>query len=357
MNLRSQSPRGVARWRVSSEGRQPAWGTDRATPADQGIGQGQSVKKTPPPGAHRESGPTGVTCSAPSTTCGSPPHAPLELQASPRSTPGRRVRFPWILYFSCFGYSDSELGSFRSTLSSPSAIAQEARDEHRPPSGVFSTIRRSGGQSYTCGCDWSLLWAVACLVAFSAGQRVMGNPIPWPPPANMPLEDMHVQIIDMGGDLYAVFAGEFTFTYIPAEVTSMLFRCHRTQCSSRSGRTEHHWTGGGAPNGIRPCCLRCPPFPMIQWNGRSPLSDASSRSRTSISLIRRPMSSSSSTPTARAKYFETYEKTTTAHFDINYPECHSVKSVFWDYTPYAYQLTTTISPSRSSRCSGPSSTT
>ncbi len=49
------------------------------------------------------------------------------------------------------------------------------------------------------------------------------NPIPIPLPANMPLEQMYVEIQRDGNDLHAVFTGDFTFTYIPNDVIAMLF--------------------------------------------------------------------------------------------------------------------------------------
>jgi len=56
--------------------------------------------------------------------------------------------------------------------------------------------------------------AVSVMAAFSPCVRA--NPIPWPPPAAMPVEEMTVVILQTDEGLDAAFTGEFTFTYIPS---------------------------------------------------------------------------------------------------------------------------------------------
>ena len=65
--------------------------------------------------------------------------------------------------------------------------------------------------------------AITLIISFGLTMTVLANPIPWPPPASMPLEDMKVQIQAMEDSLHAQFSGDFTFDYIPNEVYLMLF--------------------------------------------------------------------------------------------------------------------------------------
>lgn len=49
---------------------------------------------------------------------------------------------------------------------------------------------------------------------------VQANPIPIPVPASMPLEEMTISI---GEDKKVNFTGDFTFDFIPADVTKMQY--------------------------------------------------------------------------------------------------------------------------------------
>jgi len=66
------------------------------------------------------------------------------------------------------------------------------------------------------------LFAILSIILVAAS-LALTNPIPWPLPASMPLEDMKVEIKPANAGLGAAFTGEFTFTHIPRDVYSMLF--------------------------------------------------------------------------------------------------------------------------------------
>jgi len=64
---------------------------------------------------------------------------------------------------------------------------------------------------------------ITFVALFCLSVTALANPIPMPPPASMPLEDMKIQIQTVEGSLYAQFSGDFTFDYIPNEVNLMMF--------------------------------------------------------------------------------------------------------------------------------------
>jgi len=183
-----------------------------------------------------------------------------------------------------------------------------------------------------------MLWLAAGLVLGLGGQQVQANPIPWPPPAEMPLEEMQVQIVQGPAGPYAYFSGEFTFTYIPADVTRMLFPVPPNALNIRvwqDGEAEEWvWSEEQYPTVL----TEWPTIPMVEWEGSFPTGGCVLRVEYEHSLIQRPGEFIFFYANGTGKYFDTYEKTTSAYFDIQYPECHAVGSVYWDDIPYAYQV-------------------
>ncbi len=164
------------------------------------------------------------------------------------------------------------------------------------------------------------------------------NPIPWPPPASMPLEQMYVEIQRDGNDLHAVFTGDFTFTYIPNDVIAMLFPVppDANNIGVWQDNVELAWTWSSEEY---PTILpEMPTIPMIEWQGPFPLNGAVFRVDYEHDLIERPNEFIFFYALGTGKYFPTYEKTTTAHFDILLPVGFTVAGVWLDDVPHAYQV-------------------
>ncbi|MHC4742515.1 MAG: FG-GAP repeat domain-containing protein [Planctomycetota bacterium] len=164
------------------------------------------------------------------------------------------------------------------------------------------------------------------------------NPIPWPPPASMPLEDMHIEIGPAGDGLGAVFTGDFTFTYIPNDVLSMLFPVPPDANNIRVWQdgVELPWTWSSERY---PTVLpEMPTIPMVEWLGPFPEAGAVFRVDYEHSLIKRPGESIFFYAVGTGKYFSTYEKTTTAYFDILLPRGYKVNNLWLDDVPHSYQV-------------------
>ena len=166
----------------------------------------------------------------------------------------------------------------------------------------------------------------------------LGNPIPWPPPASMPLEDMHIEIKPSGDGLHAVFTGDYTFTYIPKDVESMLFPVPPDANNIRVWQdgVELTWTWSSEKY---PTILpEIPTIPMIEWQGPFPESGAVFTVDYEHDLIKRPAEFIFFYALGTGKYFPTYEKTTTAYFDILLPAGFKVAGVWLDETPHEYEV-------------------
>jgi hypothetical protein len=154
----------------------------------------------------------------------------------------------------------------------------------------------------------------------------------------MPLEDMHVQILPHGDGLRATFTGDFTFTYIPEDVTSMLFPVPPDACNIGAWQDgmELSWSWS---NEEYPTILpEIPTIPMIEWQGPFPVSGAVFRVDYEHSLIERPEEFIFFYALGTGKYFPTYDKTTTAYFDILLPAGFCVAGVWLDETPHEYEV-------------------
>jgi hypothetical protein len=165
------------------------------------------------------------------------------------------------------------------------------------------------------------------------------NPIPWPPPASMPLEDLNVQISPEGSGLHAVFEGQFTFSYIPQDVTLMRFPVPPDANGIHTQRDDvalaWTWSGEQYPT-VLP---EMPTIPMIEWQGPFPQDGAVFRVEYEHELVNRPEEFVFFYALGTGKYFPTYDKTTTANFDILLPPGYDVEGVWLDDTPHEYEVT------------------
>ncbi len=179
------------------------------------------------------------------------------------------------------------------------------------------------------------------LVSFilATAASVLANPIPIPLPANMPLEEMRVVISAAPtGTLEADFSGDFTFTYIPQDVNSMLFPVPPDANNIRvwQDKVELPWTWS---NGLYPTVLpEWPMIPMFGWLGPFPVNGAVFRVEYKHNLIKRPDEFIFFYALGTGKYFPTYEKITTAYFDILLPKGFEVAGVWLDNAQHTYQI-------------------
>ena len=171
-----------------------------------------------------------------------------------------------------------------------------------------------------------------------AVEPAAANPIPLPLPASMPLENMHIHIKPSADGLDAVFTGEFTFTHIPEDVNSMLFPVPPDANNIRvdANNVELTWTWSSEEY---PTVLpEMPTIPMIEWQGPFPTGGAVFGVDYEHDLIKRPNEFIFFYAVGTGKYFRTYEKTTTAYFDILLPPGFEVADVWLDDTPHEYKL-------------------
>jgi len=154
----------------------------------------------------------------------------------------------------------------------------------------------------------------------------------------MPLEEMAVDIKPCREGLGAVFTGEFTFTYIPEDVNSMLFPVPPDASNVRvwqdNAELAWGWSGEKYPT-ILP---EMPEIPMIHWRGPFPTDGAVFRVDYEHDLIERMTEFVFFYAVGTGKYFPTYDKTTTANFDILLPADFRVAGVWLDDAPHEYEL-------------------
>ncbi len=181
--------------------------------------------------------------------------------------------------------------------------------------------------------------AIVILAAILAAATIVSaNPIPVPPPANMPLEEMYIEIQPDGNGLYATVTGDFTFVSIPKDVNSMLFPvppdANNIRVREDSNELPWTWSSEEYPT-ILP---EMPNIPMIEWQGPFHPNGSVFSVYYEHDLIERPNDFIFFYALGTGKYFPTYEKTTTAHIDILLPVGYTVQGVFLDDVPHAYQL-------------------
>jgi hypothetical protein len=182
--------------------------------------------------------------------------------------------------------------------------------------------------------------ALVFVAALTLPVPALANPIPVPTPANMPLEEMRVEIGAIGGHLHAQFSGDFTFEYIPSEIASMLFPVPSDAMNIRVEQDDLEilwtWSMETYPT-ILP---EMSATPMIEWQGPFPTDGAVFTVEYEHDLIERPGEKVFFYAVGTGKYFPTYEKTTTAYFDIEFPSSYEVGGVWLDYQAHDYEVET-----------------
>ena len=103
---------------------------------------------------------------------------------------------------------------------------------------------------------------IVAALTFSSAHAA--NPIPVPRPANMPYEDMTVIIGRTASGLHAAFDGNYTFTYIPADVTAMLFP---VPSDAQGIGVDSPWVWRWSTDLYPTVLPEEPNLPMIAWDG------------------------------------------------------------------------------------------
>ncbi len=157
------------------------------------------------------------------------------------------------------------------------------------------------------------------------------NPIPIPIPASMPLEEMNITI---GEDRQVNFSGDFTFDFIPTDVTKMQFPLppqnpSNVEVFQNSVSLPWNFSSESYPT-ILP---EYPTLPMFEWMGPFPENGAVFTVNYDHELFKRGNDWIFFYSLGTGKYFPTYDKVTTAIFEIELPSNLIVKQILLDDTP------------------------
>ena len=203
---------------------------------------------------------------------------------------------------------------------------------------------------------WIILVAAMAVLATAEA-----NPIPWPPPASMPLEDMYSTLdeIDAGG-LRENFLGDYYFSSIPETVSLMKYPVPPASdgISVEMGKLSPEWVftpsilpfihefqvGLGQQQWYYifesyPTVLpEWPGIPMIAWDGPFP-QKALLRVKYQHNLLQRGRDYVYFYALGTGKYFQTYQKEAISFLDISMPPSYNMHRLFLDNTPHAFAVT------------------
>jgi hypothetical protein len=160
---------------------------------------------------------------------------------------------------------------------------------------------------------------------------LQANPIPVPTPASMPLEEMTVTI---DAARHVSFSGDFTFDSIPTTVAEMLFPLPPVNASNVTVRQDGVSLLWSPSSDTYPTVL--PEYPllsMFEWVGPFPAGGAVFTVEYEHDLFLRGSDWVFFYSLGTGKYFPTYDKLTTAIFEIYLPSTALLKAVLLDNTP------------------------
>lgn len=168
----------------------------------------------------------------------------------------------------------------------------------------------------------------------------LANPIPLPVPASMPLEEMDIVI---GSDRHVTFSGDFTFDFIPdgncgglpcLAVTEMLFPLPPVNASNvRVYQDGSPLPWFSSPLSYPTVLPEHPSLAMFGWSGPFPHHGAVFTVDYEHDLFARGDDWVFFYSLGTGKYFPTYDKITTALFDIHLPDGLRLEEILLDDLP------------------------
>ena len=213
---------------------------------------------------------------------------------------------------------------------------------------------------------------IAIVILCSIAQA---NPIPWPLPASMPLEDMYAFLdeIDTGG-LRETFYGDYYFSYIPDDLYMMKYPVppETDGIIVAMGKLPDGWQFDPASlpfihemsihkdplhwyyiRELYPTVLpEWPGIPMIAWRGwcegdATPTEDLPCFPKQALfsvkyqhDLLQRGRDYIYFYALGTGKYYETYQKQAISFLDISMPVQYNMHRLFLDKTPHPFAVTT-----------------
>lgn len=157
------------------------------------------------------------------------------------------------------------------------------------------------------------------------------NPIPLPVPASMPLEEMKITI---GEDRQVKFTGDFTFDFIPTDVTKMQFPLPPQNPDIVEVFQNSMPLPWELSSDTYPTVLPEYPFlSMFEWSGPFPEDGAVFTVNYEHELFQRSQDWIFFYSLGTGKYFPTYDKITTAQFEIYLPSNLILKKILLDDMP------------------------
>ena len=206
-----------------------------------------------------------------------------------------------------------------------------------------------------------LITGVALMVVAGA----QANPIPWPLPAKMPLEDMYSELFeyDCPGGLREFYTGDYYFSYIPKDLECMKYPLppDAEQVEVLGAKLPDDWEFNGwmlpyihelmpplepLPwNYIweeYPTVLpEWPLIPMIEWRnfGMPFPPKAMFRVKYAHNLLRRGNDLVYFYALGTGKYYQTYQKEAISFLDITMPSSFNMYRLFLDTTPHPFAVT------------------